>query len=259
MKKLIVLLTVLLVLTGCNDKKEVKEEVKEDKKEEVVTIKTSPNINLDLIEDEYKETIDEYLNYVPLRKISIFSNDAYSTNLNVDKASKGLLAISSVNVFKKTDTEIQACADNENCYICFDSNNCILMSEIIEKLEIYYNKFVTPTEILNSLYSNMYLDKNYSNNILKISKVLSFDSNETDLYVYEKAGFAIKNGNKIDVYKTSNLNEKILSIDSSEINSEEVINEVMNNIDKFNTYKHTFKTREEESDYYYYWYSTEVE
>ena len=258
MKKIVIVLTLLLVLTGCNEKKEEKPIKKEEKKEETV-IKTSPNINLDLIDNEYKETIDEYLSYVPLRKINVFSNDAYSSNLNVNKASKGLLAISSVNVFKRSDTEIKACNEVENCSICFDSNNCILMSEIIEKLDIYYNKIVTPTEILDSLSSKLYLDIDYSNKILKISKVLSFDSNDTDLYIYEKAAFAYKNGDKIEVYKNSLKENKILTIDSSEINSKEVIDEVLNNIDKFNTYKHTFKTREEESDYYYYWYSTEVE
>ncbi len=259
MKKVLIVLIALLFITGYGKEQIKKEEPKKDEKKEVV-ITTSPNINFDSIEDEYKETIDEYLGYVPLQKLKIYSNDAYSgSNFNIDKASTGLLAVSSVNVYKKTDKEVKACGyDIEGCAICF-SDNCILMSETVEKLELYFNKFVTPSQITNSLYQYMYSESDYTNDVLKIGKVLSFDSNETDLFITEKVGFAYKNGENIDIYKTSKKEEKILSVKSNQLNSKEVIDEVLNNIDKFNTYKHTFKTREQESDFYYYYYGTEVE
>ena len=258
-KYLLLILVISLILTGCGKKEEKKEETIEKPKE--VVIETSPNVNFDLIEDKYKETLDEYLKYIPMRKINILSNDAYSgKNLYVDKASNGLLAISSTDVYKKTDPEIKSCGENlETCAVCFDSNNCLLRSEMVEKLELYYNKFVTPSEIMNDLYSKLYLDIDYTNDVLKISKVLSLDTNNDEFYIVEQAGFAYKNGENIDVYKTTEKEEKILSIKSEKINSKEVINEVLNNIDKFNKYKHTFKTKDTDSDYYYYWYSTEVE
>ena len=260
MKKiLLVLLTSLIIFTGCSKNK--KEEPKKEEKKEEVIIQTSPNLNFDSIENDYKEILDEYLSYVPLRKINIYSMDAYSgKTLTVDKASKGLLAISSANVYKKTDKEIKSCGDNvEDCAVCFDSNNCILKSEIVEKLELYYNKYVTPSEVMNDLYSKLYLGIDYSNPILKIGKVVSFETKVEDLIIYEKVGFAYQNSYKVDVYKTSNKDEKVLSIESDKINSKEVVDEVLKNIDKFNTYKHTFKLREGSSDFYNYWYSTEVE
>ena len=258
MKKILIIFMCLFIFTGCNNKEEKKEEIKNEKKETVII--TSPNVNLDLIDKEYKETIDEYLSYVPLRKINIFKDDAYSKNLIVNNSNIGMLAISSSTIYKKNSTEIKACGESlEGCAVCFDSNNCILTSEIIEKMELYYNKFVTPSEIMNELYSKLNLYIDYSKNVLKISKVLSFDSDDNNLYIYEQAAFAFKNDNTIDVYKTSNKEDKILSIESNDISSKEVIDKVLENINKFNKYKHTFKTREQESDFYYYWYSTEVE
>lgn len=256
-KVLVIMFSLTLLLTGCGKEKK-KEEVKEEKKEEV--IETSPNVNFDSIDNKYKTTFDEYLSYVPLRKLNLYDKDAYSgDSFNINKTTIGLLSISSANIYNKDSKEIKACGEElEGCAICF-SDNCILMSEIVEKLELNFNKFVTPDEIFNSLSSKTYYDDNYKNNVLKISKVLSFDSNETDLFIYEKAGFAYLNGEYVDVYKTSNKDEKILSIKSNKLNSKEVIDEVINNIDKFNTYKHTFKTREQKSDFYYYYYGTEVE
>ena len=101
MKKILtVLLASLIIFTGCGKEKK-KEEKKEEKKQEVV-IETSPNLNFDSIDNEYKEVLDEYLSYVPLRKINIFNNDAYSgEKISVDKANKGMLAISSVMFIKK--------------------------------------------------------------------------------------------------------------------------------------------------------------
>ena len=67
MKKLLVLIGILL-LTGCNDIKKP-ELIKED--EHKNEISTSYNINLDNIEDEYKEVVDKYVNTVPINKVLI--------------------------------------------------------------------------------------------------------------------------------------------------------------------------------------------
>lgn len=256
MKKYLILLLVgLVIFTGCGKNNKKDEPKKEEKKE--VVIETSPNVNFDLIDDQYKETLDEYLKYVPMRKIDIFSNDAYSgKKLSVDKASNGLLAISSADVYKRKDPEIKSCGEDiETCAICFDSNNCILRSEMVEKLDLYYNKSVLPSEIMKDLYSKLDLDIEYTNDVLKISKVLSFNTNDNEFYIIEQAAFAYKNGENVDVYNTTEKDEKILSIKSNKIDSKEVINEVLNNIDKFNKFKHIFKS----SNSGYYWYSTEVE
>ena len=181
-KVLIITLSLTLFLTGCGKEKKNKP-IEETKKEEI--IETSPNLNFDSIEDKYKKAFDEYLSYVPLRKINIFNTDAYSgENLYVDKANKGMLAISSVNIYKKDDKEIESCGEDiDSCAVCFDNNNCILKSEIVEKFELNFNKFVTPSEVMNDLYSKLYLGIDYSNPILKVGKVKSFETNGEDLII----------------------------------------------------------------------------
>ena len=258
MKKLLIILLCTTLLTGCgnNKKEEPKKEENNNNKQEV--IETSPNVNFDSIDSQYRETLDEYLGYVPLRKINIFSKDAYSSDsLTVKDASNGLLSISSAIVYKKTDKEIKTCGEElEGCALCFDDNNCMLISDMIEKLELNYNKFVTPEQILNELNGKQGLEINYNNDVLKISKVLSFETEGDDLFIYEQAAFAYLNEDKVEVYLNSNKEGKILTINSNKLNSKEVIDEVLNNINKFNKYKHVFKTREQTSDFYYYWYST---
>ena len=256
-KVLLITFSLTLLLTGCG--KEIQKEKEEETKKEEI-IETSPNLNFDSIDNNHKKIFDEYLNYVPLRKLNIYTNDAYSgDSFNINDASIGLLSTSSATLYKKDDKEIKTCGEDiDGCAICFN-DSCLLMSEIVEKLELNYSKLVTPEEIENSLSSQTYYDIDYEKNILKIGKVLSYGSNDADLFIYEKVGFAHLNGENVDIYKTSNLDEKVLSIKSNIINSKEVINEIMNNIDKFYTYKHTFKPKEEKSDEYYYYYGTEVE
>ena len=134
----------------------------------------------------------------------------------------------------------------------------MLISDMAEKLELNYNKFVTPEQIMSGLNDKQDLEINYTNNVLKISKFLSFESEGDDLFIYEQAAFAYLNEGKVEVYLNSNKEVKILTINSNKLNSKEVIDEVLKNIDKFNKYKHVFKTREQESDFYYYWYSTGI-
>ena len=132
-------------------------------------------------------------------------------------------------------------------------DDCILVSLVLEKVKENFNLDLTPIDV-NNLYNKINFETDYINKVLKVSKVLSF-SHKDDLIIYEKAIFLYQNGLNIDAYKTEEKDEILFTLENSDINSKEIVNEVLKNIDSFNTYKHTFKMSDDE----YYWYSTEIE
>ena len=246
MKKLLVLIGILL-LAGCNDIKKT-ELIKED--EHKNEISTSYNINLDNIEDEYKEVVDKYLNTVPINKVLINENDAYS-GTSIDKINKIVLISSVTDIYKSDNPLIEEC-ESDTCSLCY-MDDCILVSLVLEKVKENFNLDLTPIDV-NNLYNKINFETDYINKVLKVSKVLSF-SHKDDLIIYEKAIFLYQNGLNIDAYKTEEKDEILFTLENSDINSKEIVNEVLKNIDSFNTYKHTFKMSDDE----YYWYSTEIE
>ena len=131
MKKLLVLIGILL-LTGCNDIKKP-ELIKED--EHKNEISTSYNINLDNIEDEYKEVVDKYLNTVPINKVLINENDAYS-GTSIDKINKIVLISSVTDIYKKDNPLIEEC-ESDTCSLCY-MDDCILVSLVLEKVKEKY-------------------------------------------------------------------------------------------------------------------------
>jgi len=249
MKKLIILLTII-ILTGCNNTKKVEPNIDNNinnKKE----INTSYNVNLDNIEDEYKEIIDKYLMQIPLNKINIGLKDAYASNIMIDKIDKTVLLSSVTDIYRKTDPLIQACT-TDVCSLCY-MDDCILVSQVLEKVKQNFNLDLTPTDV-NNLYNKINFETDYINDVLKVSKVLSFKASD-DLVITEKAIFLYQNGSNIDAYKTTSKEEIIFTLENKNINSKEVVSEALNNIDSFYTFKHTFKMSDDE----YYWYSTEIE
>ena len=215
---------------------------------EKLNTKIQTNI-LDNIEDEYKEAVDKYLNTVPINKVLINENDAYS-GISMDKINKIVLISSVTDIYKKTDPIIDAC-ESDTCSLCY-MDNCILVSLLLEKVKQNFNLDLTPIDV-NNLYNRINFETDYINNVLKVSKVLSL-SVDDDLVIYEKAIFLYQNGLNIDAYKTTKKEEILFTLENSNISSKEIIDEVLKNVDSFNTFKHTFKMSDDE----YYWYSTEI-
>lgn len=240
--------------------------------------------NSSQIDDSIKEPNEEilqYLNYVPILEEVVLENDEfYDYNLDaysgkkvtVNDLNEKLLLSMSYNYANETKTDEKVklgaiCGGNGMCsaskYVTLEDMNNQLkkmynVSNIVSTSFQVSGGLVTKTEKYWAvLYSRG------SSPINKVNKFVDYKETDDELIIREKAGFVYDEEglyspslytdtaktNKVvdndDIYKTSN----DLDISYPKEKFEQ-------NIDKFNTFKHTFK-KNENGDYY--WYSTEME
>ena len=150
--------------------------------------------------------------------------------------------------------------------MCGDSVKCradkyVLESDLISEMKKMYNintinskSFKIPGGIVehNEKYYVAFMNLG-SSPINKINKVLKYEFNNNNLIIYEKAGFIVDLQGEISILKTTNKND--ITKEDPYTNKDDAIKYIEQNINDFNTYKHTFKLNENNN---YYWYSTEL-
>lgn len=216
--------------------------------------------------------IEEYLSYVPIKpETDLISNyneyydydeDAYSGKIeNINNINEKLLLAYAYNNAKETNTEEEITSN-----MCGSTNKCradkyVLESDLISEMKKMYNintinskSFKIPGGIVehNEKYYVAFMNLG-SSPINKINKVLKYEFNNNNLIIYEKAGFIVDLQGEISILKTTNKND--ITKEDPYTNKDDAIKYIEQNINDFNTYKHTFKLNENNN---YYWYSTKL-
>lgn len=179
-----------------------------------------------------------------------YKKDAYSGGLNtVDMLDREVL-------FANTFNLIAPVCDGG----CDES---VLVLEFEENLKKFYNiesngvdKFYVDGGIVekkDGYYTPHYGQGSYP--LRKAGKTLRYEATNSDLVIYEKAGFYYVDA--LDVYLLKTTGEKAENYKKLAADDDKSVGEeyITNNIDEFYTFKHTFKLGENNT---YYWYSTEL-
>lgn len=216
--------------------------------------------------------IEEYLSYVPIKpETDLISNyneyydydeDAYSGKIeNINNINEKLLLAYAYNNAKETNTEEEITSN-----MCGDSVKCradkyVLETDLISEIKKMYNintinskSFKISGGIVeqNEKYYLAFMNLGASP-INKINKILNYEFNNEDLVIYEKAGFIVDLQGEISILKTTNKDD--ITKEDPYTNKDDATKYIEENINEFNTYKHTFKLNENNN---YYWYSTEL-
>ena len=265
---IVLLIIVILSLIGYI----IYEKIENDKtKQNLNNISTSSTITNKSNKLSDKE-LEEYLSYVPIKPETDLINDyneyydydedAYSGKIeNINNINEKLLLAYAYNNAKETNTEEKITSN-----ICGDTNKCradiyVLETDLISEMKKMYN--------INTINSKSFkipggdvehYEKYYvafmnlgASPINKINKILKYEFNNEDLVVYEKAGFIVDLQGEISILKTTNKDD--ITKEDPYTNRDVAIKYIEENINEFNTYKHTFKLNENNN---YYWYSTEL-
>ena len=216
--------------------------------------------------------IEEYLSYVPIKPETDLINDyneyydydedAYSGKIeNINNIDEKLLLAHAYDKAKEINTEVEVTSS-----VCGDTNKCradkyVLETDLISEMKKMYNINTIDTKSFkisggiveqNEKYYVAFMNLGASP-INKINKILNYEFNNEDLVVYEKAGFIVDLQGEISILKTTNKND--ITKEDPYTNRDVAIKYIEENINEFNTYKHTFKLNENDN---YYWYSTEL-
>lgn len=267
---IILLIVVILSLIGYI----IYEKIESDKK-----AKNSNSITTSTTTTEKKNTtklsdneIEEYLNYVPIKPESDliseyndyydYDEDAYSGKVeNINNLNEKLLLAHAYSMVQKTNTEEEItsnmCGDNSKC----KADEYVLETDLISEMKKMYNVNNINIKSFKISGGNVEHSEKYyvafmnlgASPINKINKALKYEFNNEDLVVYEKAGFIVDIQGEITILKTTNKND--VTKQDPYTNRDDAIKFIEENINDFNTYKHTFKLNENNK---YYWYSTEL-
>lgn len=218
--------------------------------------------------------INTLLSYVPMANETYESTeikDAYSISIaNTANITTDIYLQQAFLAASKSDSTEEVKAE-----FCGESTSClgdiyVKIDEFNKQLKKMYNISSSKVEKFNILGGTIYKTEKYyvayyskgAYLINKVSKILSYKIENNNLIILEKAGFYSANGAIYNLYKEPNGTliktfdhslEDITAYGSPDL---EASNYIKENLDKFNTYKHTFKVN---SNGDYYWYSTEVE
>ncbi len=267
---IILLIVVILSLLGYI----IYEKIESDKKGQnsnslsTSSITTEKKNNTKLSDNE----IEEYLSYVPIKPESDliseyndyydYDEDAYSGKVeNINNLNEKLLLAHAYSMAQKTNTEEKItsnmCGDNSKC----KADEYVLETDLISEMKKMYNVNNINTKSFKISGGNVEHSEKYyvafmnlgASPIKKINKALKHEFNNEDLVVYEKAGFIVDIQGEISILKTTNKND--VTKEDPYTNRDDAIKFIEENINDFNTYKHTFKLNENNK---YYWYSTEL-
>lgn len=265
---IVLLIIVILSLIGYI----IYEKIENDKtKQNLNNITTSSTITNKSNKLSDKE-LEEYLSYVPIKpETDLISNyneyydydeDAYSGKIeNINNINEKLLLAYAYNNAKETNTEEEITSN-----MCGDTSKCradkyVLETDLISEMKKMYNintinskSFKISGGIVeqNEKYYLAFMNLGASP-INKINKILNYEFNNEDLVIYEKAGFIVDLQGEISILKTTNKDD--ITKEDPYTNKDDATKYIEENINEFNTYKHTFKLNENNS---YYWYSTEL-
>lgn len=265
---IVLLIIVILSLIGYI----IYEKIESDKtKQNINNITTSSTTTTESNKLSDKE-LEEYLSYVPIKPETDLINDyneyydydedAYSGKIeNINNIDEKLLLAHAYDKTKETNTEVEVTSS-----VCGDTNKCradkyVLETDLISEMKKMYNintinskSFKISGGIVeqNEKYYIAFMNLGASP-INKINKILNYEFNDEDLVMYEKAGFIVDIQGEISILKTTNKND--VTKEDPYTNRDDAIKFIEENINDFNTYKHTFKLNENNN---YYWYSTEL-
>lgn len=265
---IILLILIILSLIGYI----IYEKIESDKKvKNLNSITTSSTTTTESNKLSDKE-IEEYLSYVPVKpetdlidnynEYYDYDEDAYEGKLeNINSLNSKLLLAHAYNNASETNTEEEIASN-----MCGDTSKCradkyVLETDLISEMKKMYNintinskSFKISGGIVeqNEKYYIAFMNLGASP-INKINKILNYEFNDEDLVMYEKAGFIVDIQGEISILKTTNKND--VTKEDPYTNRDDAIKFIEENINDFNTYKHTFKLNENNN---YYWYSTEL-
>ncbi len=265
---IILLIVVILSLIGYI----IYEKLESDKKVKNLNSITTPSTTTTESNKLSDKEIEEYLSYVPVKpetdlidnynEYYDYDEDAYEGKLeNINSLNSKLLLAHAYNIVKETSTEEEITSN-----MCGSTNKCradkyVLESDLISEMKKMYNINTIDTKTFkisggiveqNEKYYVAFMNSGASP-INKINKILNYEFNNEDLVVYEKAGFIVDLQGEISILKTTNKND--IMKEDPYTNKDDAIKYIEENINDFNTYKHTFKLNENNN---YYWYSTEL-
>lgn len=265
---IILLILVILSLIGYIIYEKIKSDRTLQNSNNITTSSTTTTESNKLSDKE----IEEYLSYVPIKpETDLISNyneyydydeDAYSGKIeNINNINEKLLLAYAYNNAKETNTEEEITSN-----MCGDSVKCradkyVLETDLISEIKKMYNintinskSFKISGGIVeqNEKYYLAFMNLGASP-INKINKILNYEFNNEDLVIYEKAGFIVDLQGEISILKTTNKDD--ITKEDPYTNKDDATKYIEENINEFNTYKHTFKLNENNN---YYWYSTEL-
>lgn len=268
---IVLLIIVILSLIGYI----IYEKIENDKtKQNLNNITTSITITNKSNKLSDKE-LEEYLSYVPIS--NFYENDAYSgKKIDANKIEKNILYENVINKcenIKNINESISTKYCNEE--ECKHANH-YNVSEFYDKLKTMYNingKTLDITDFDTTNYgvskTNNYLiavQNSSDTRFTKVNKIKNYKITENELIIYEQAGLIIEEGGFIGIYKYHIINDENTFVKKYQLSNDEDESKLLDyynsakeyieeNINEFNTYKHTFKLNENNS---YYWYSTEL-
>lgn len=268
---IVLLIIVILSLIGYI----IYEKIENDKtKQNLNNITTSITITNKSNKLSDKE-LEEYLSYVPIS--NFYENDAYSgKKIDANKIEKNILYENVINKcenIKNINESISTKYCNEE--ECKHANH-YNVSEFYDKLKTMYNingKTLDITDFDTTNYgvskTNNYLiavQNSSDTRFTKVNKIKNYKITENELIIYEQAGLIIEEGGFIGIYKYHIINDENPFVKKYQLSNDEDESKLLDyynsakeyieeNINDFNTYKHTFKLNENNN---YYWYSTEL-
>lgn len=268
---IVLLIIVILSLIGYI----IHEKIENDKtKQNLNNITTSSTITNKTNKLSDKE-LEEYLSYVPIS--NFYENDAYSgKKIDANKIEKNILYENVINKcenIKNINESISTKYCNEE--ECKHANH-YNVSEFYDKLKTMYNingKTLDITDFDTTNYgvskTNNYLiavQNSSDTRFTKVNKIKNYKITENELIIYEQAGLIIEEGGFIGIYKYHIINDENPFVKKYQLSNDEDESKLLDyynsakeyieeNINDFNTYKHTFKLNENNN---YYWYSTEL-
>lgn len=214
------------------------------------------------------EEIDKYLNYVP---VSLVYDNAYEKEkVNINTINKAALLYT---VYSNDDLKYTTSENNNYCPL--DVGKCILEQDFNKLLEEMYNieisffdsEYSESDDWLNYekcliLRDGYYFEAGGYGGYIYKSKIsnLSYEISNNELIIKEQVGIMLESGGDVTIFN-GGTSVKSYSFNggngTENPNYEQQAEEyVKDNIDDFNTYKHTFKQHDDGTGYY--WYSTEV-
>lgn len=268
---IILLILIILSLIGYI----IYDKIENDKtKQNLNNITTSSTITNKSNKLSDKE-LEEYLSYVPIS--NFYENDAYSgKKIDANKIEKNILYENVINKcenIKNINESISTKYCNEE--ECKHANH-YNVSEFYDKLKTMYNingKTLDITDFDTTNYgvskTNNYLiavQNSSDTRFTKVNKIKNYKITENELIIYEQAGLIIEEGGFIGIYKYHIINDENPFVKKYQLSNDEDESKLLDyynsakeyieeNINDFNTYKHTFKLNENNN---YYWYSTEL-
>lgn len=249
---IIVLIVLVLGLVGFIVYDKVLKDDKMTNNENTITKTNKEEVDKKLTEEE----LENYLNYVPLSQLG---KDAYSgENMNLNTIDK-------ISLLFNSNRETEKNLNDKSQYF-----GCVKEQDFNTKIKQMYNMDINnfKSEVKDNetwiesyliLKDEYYCELGYGGHKYKSKNSnVSYDIDENNLIITEQVGIINEAGGHVTVYNGKNIIKEYSSDNLIEDNTnyEEVAEEyVKNNIEEFNTYKHTFK---QHKDGTYYWYSTEL-